>query len=208
MIGTISPLVQEARSQWWQSSALHSLGSVAGGVITLGALGGLGYFLMRGIDQTARWAAFGLITLLLALGELDVLRWPLVRTARSVPKSWWQDWGPRRGAFTYGFVLGLGVTTVIPFGTYYAMAAGALLVGDILYAVGVGVAYGLGRALPVLVVGAALVYPHHAATPRVVTTQITEKILGSRRTAHLVNGLVGASFAGATAITVAVSLWS
>jgi sulfite exporter TauE/SafE len=96
-----------------------------------------------------------------------------------------EDWIPRYRAWVYaggfGFQLGLGVVTVVTTATVYLTWAFALLTGSVAWGAVIGVVFGLGRALPVLLVAradtpgqlrAALQHFSHWAQParRVATT--------------------------------------
>ena len=74
---------------------------------------------------------------------------------RSVPQAWWVLYGPTRGALAYGVVLGLGVTTVIPFAGFYLMLLLIVVLG---FPAGtlIGIAYGFGRSLPVWLASLAI----------------------------------------------------
>lgn len=96
----------------------------------------------------------------------------------------------------------MGLTTVIPFGTFYALALAALLFADPAYGLALGGVYGLARALPIVVASGAIVRegresPHDSALA------ITIRVLDWRGSTRTVNGLAEAGF-GVMAIATGV----
>jgi hypothetical protein len=207
MIGTISPLVQGARSQWWRSVASLVAGSVAGGAVVFACLGSFGSVVVGGLPPLGRWGIIGLVGIVLAAREFGLIRLPLPTVHRSVPPSWWIQRGAIRGAFAYGFVLGMGVTTVIPFGSFYLIAGCAFLAGDPLYSLGLGVAYGAARAFPVLGTSYLVGRSDRQSTWQ-VTSVLTDQINAWEGHARWLNAVAAGIFAGAAATLAAWPLWS
>jgi hypothetical protein len=207
MIATIGPLVQEARRQWWQSTLLFVLGSAAGGAVTFGLLGCLGQFTLGEIRPAVLWTGFAAAAYMFALQELGSIKWALPGTTRSVPKNWWEDLGPSKGALAYGIGLGLGITTVVPFASFYSLALWAVLSANAEYAVALGLAYGVARALPVLLAGVVLAPRRRVPDPRATVARIAEWGLRRGRFARRANGLADAALAGIAIAAAAVTAW-
>src|ERR671939_313757 len=93
----------------------------------------------------------GAVALAAAAGEARGARIvPQVR--RQVPESWRRRMPLPLAAGLYGVLLGLGFTTfVLSFATY-ALAAACLAAGDPWVGAVVGLAFGAGRALPVILI--------------------------------------------------------
>ena len=98
-----------------------------------------------------------------------------------MPRDWWERLGPTRGAAIYGLVLGLGITTLVPFAAFYFLLAAAAVVGPTM-GLWVGLGYGLGRAAPVLFASVAIV---RGADPTVVGDWPHPLRLAARTTAGI-----------------------
>jgi hypothetical protein len=134
-----------------------ALGALAGGVITFGGLSLLGDAL--GANATA---AATLVAIAAAAGEARGARIvPQVR--RQVPESWRRAMPVPLAAGLYGVLLGLGFTTFILSFAVWALAGIAVALGDPQLGVAAGVAFGLGRALPVIALAPANGGTLHAA---------------------------------------------
>jgi len=121
-----------------------SLGAVAGGVATFGGLALLGAALGAGSAGAA-----ALVALAAAAGEARGLRIvPQVR--RQVPEGWRRTLPVPLAAGLYGVLLGLGFTTFILSFAVWALAGIAVALGDPALGLAIGVAFGVGRALPVV----------------------------------------------------------
>lgn len=159
MVGTIAPLVQVAKRQWLVSTSAFAVASVAGGLLfgaSLGILGTVATALIGAAMPQFILMLLGLCGVVFALVDLGVLPVTVPTLHRSVPQRWWLRYGPTRGAVAYGAVLGMGVTTFIPFASFYMLLVGALLLGPVAGGL-IGAAYGLGRALPVPFASLAMV---------------------------------------------------
>jgi hypothetical protein len=100
---------------------------------------------------------------------------------RQTPGDWPCSLGHYPGIFAWGFDLGLGVTTRIPYQTLLVVPLSAFLVGDLGTAVAVTTAYGAARALAVVAAVAAATEDYSA-----VCDAISERVLTLKK-------LVGAS---------------
>lgn len=124
--------------------ATFTLGALAGGVITFGGLALLGDALVTAAPGVAALVALGA-----AAAEARGLRIvPQVR--RQVPESWRRVLPVPLAAGLYGVLLGLGFTTFILSFAVWALAGMAVALGDPSLGLAIGLAFGTGRALPVI----------------------------------------------------------
>jgi hypothetical protein len=123
-------------------------GALAGGVATFASLAALGD-LVHGAGGRLAYAAAALIAVLAALAEARGM--PIVpQVRRQLPEHWRRVMPMPVAAFLYGILLGLGFTTfVLSFGVW-ALAGISFAIGDPLAGVAIGLAFGAGRAIPVL----------------------------------------------------------
>ncbi len=123
-------------------------GALVGGVITFGQLALLGGLLPVGGGH----AAYGVAALIAALAALLELRGTRIvpQIRRQLPEDWRRRMPMPLAAALYGTLLGLGFTTfVLTFGVW-ALAAISFAIGQPQIGVLIGLAFGLGRALPVI----------------------------------------------------------
>jgi hypothetical protein len=150
MVDTLAPGAYAERMRaTLPACATFTLGALAGGVITFGGLALLGSVLGDG----SRLAA-AVIALAAALGEARGARIvPQVR--RQVPESWRRTMPVALAAGLYGVLLGLGFTTFILSFAVWALAGLSVALGDPALGALVGLAFGAGRALPVIALAPA-----------------------------------------------------
>jgi hypothetical protein len=130
------------------SCATFALGALAGGAITFGALAALGSAL-GGAGSTAALVAAVAIALAAAFGELLGVRIvPQIR--RQVPEPWRRTLPLPLAAGLYGVLLGLGFTTFVLTLAVWALAGIAVAIGDPAAGLLIGLGFGAGRALPVV----------------------------------------------------------
>jgi hypothetical protein len=124
-------------------------GAIVGGLVTFGALALLGEFL-HGAGGRAAYIAAAAIALLAAVLEIRGTRIvPQIR--RQLPEHWRRVMPMPLAAALYGVLLGLGFTTfVLSFGVW-ALAGVSLAVGDPSLGLLLGAAFGIGRAIPIVV---------------------------------------------------------
>jgi hypothetical protein len=124
-------------------------GAVAGGLITFGTLAVAGE-LLHGAGGRAAYVLAGGIALLAAILEARGTRIvPQIR--RQLPEHWRRVMPMPLAAALYGVLLGLGFTTfVLSFGVW-ALAGVSLAVGDPTLGLVLGAAFGIGRAIPIVV---------------------------------------------------------
>src|SRR5512133_2538220 len=125
-------------------------GAIAGGVITFGSPALVGGLILGGAGGRAAYAVAAGIALLAAVLEIRGTRIvPQIR--RQLPEHWRRVMPMPLAAALYGVLLGLGFTTfVLSFGVW-ALAGVSLAVGDPSIGLLVGIAFGVGRAIPIVV---------------------------------------------------------
>jgi hypothetical protein len=155
MVQTITPVVHGgSRRRWAVSLLLHVVGATASAAALGTLLGGIGVLL------GAPWGRGGML-LVAAIGvtyaarEIFGLRVPLPELRKQVPEWWRGALGPRTSAFLYGLALGPGIGTHLRHGTFVAVAAIVIALGDPVIGIIVLGPFGLARALGVAVVSRA-----------------------------------------------------
>jgi hypothetical protein len=134
------------------SCATFAAGALAGGAITFGGLALLGQAL--GAGGPAALAVAAALALAAAVGEARGAR-ILPQVRRQVPESWRRRLPVPLAAGLYGVLLGLGFTTFILTFAVWTLAAVSVAVGDPALGLAVGLAFGAGRLLPVVVLAPA-----------------------------------------------------
>jgi hypothetical protein len=151
MVGQIGPLVQAGRKR--TALALHVLGGILGG-LTIGVLLGFAGVLLRAAIGDALDTVFLIVVpaalVYTASVDLGLLRVRELSWFRQTPGDWPCSMGHYPGIFAWGFDLGLGVTTRIPYQSLLVIPLSAFLVGDMASAVAITTAYGAARALAVV----------------------------------------------------------
>ncbi|HKG37354.1 MAG TPA: hypothetical protein VKB25_00025 [Conexibacter sp.] len=132
----------------WTSCATFALGALAGGAVTFTALAALGS-LLGGAGSEAALVVAGTVALSCAFGELRGVRIvPQIR--RQVPESWRRTMPLPLAAGLYGVLLGLGFTTFVLTLAVWALAGISVAIGDVQVGLLIGLGFGAGRALPVV----------------------------------------------------------
>jgi hypothetical protein len=136
------------------ASAAFVPGAVAGGIATFGLLSVLGELVHGAAGRTAYLVAAG-VALAAAVAEARGLRIaPQIR--RQLPERWRWTMPLPLAAGLYGILLGLGFTTfVLSFGVW-ALGGISLALGDPRAGLVIGAAFGLGRAIPIVVLAPAV----------------------------------------------------
>ena len=149
MVETLAPAGYAGRLRTTLvACATFTAGALVGGVITFGGLGLLGQWL--GAGGTGAAAVAAAVAVAAAIGEARGVRIvPQVR--RQVPESWRRVLPVPLAAGLYGVLLGLGFTTFILTFAVWALAAVSVALGDPQLGAVLGLAFGAGRALPVIV---------------------------------------------------------
>jgi len=145
--------------------ATFAAGALAGGVVTFGGLALLGGEL--GANAPLGAAAIALSAAALEARGARIL--PQVR--RQVPESWRRVMPVWLAAGLYGVLLGLGFTTFILSFAVWALAGISVALGDPQTGVLIGLAFGAGRALPVIALapsGGGRLHAAMAERPRIL----------------------------------------
>ncbi len=148
MIETLGPTGHAGgRRTTLAACVTFSVGALAGGVVTFGLLS-LAGSLVHGADDRVAYIVAAAIAVGAAVAEARGARIaPQVR--RQLPEHWRRVLPMPLAGGLYGILLGLGFTTfVLTFGVF-ALAGIAFAVGDAPTGTAVGLAFGLGRAVPI-----------------------------------------------------------
>jgi len=123
---------------------------MVGGIVTFGLLSAVGEF-VHGVGGRVAYLVAAAIAIAAAVAEARGTRIvPQIR--RQLPERWRWTMPMPVAAALYGILLGLGFTTfVLSFGVW-ALAGISLALGDPAAGLVIGAAFGVGRALPVVLV--------------------------------------------------------
>ena len=173
MVETLAPGgYARTRAAAAAAGATFALGALAGGAVTFGGLALLGALL--GAGGAVALGAAAVVAVAAAAAEARGLRIaPQIR--RQVPEAWRRERPVALATAGYGVLLGLGFTTFVLTFAVWALAGASIALGDPALGLAIGLAFGLGRALPVL----ALAPRAHAATA--VMCERPGILLGLRR---------------------------
>jgi hypothetical protein len=166
MVETLAPQGYAGRMRVTVAAcATFAIGALAGGAITFGGLALLGQAL-----GTSAPAVAAAVALAAAIGEARGARIvPQVR--RQVPESWRRRLPVPLAAGLYGVLLGLGFTTFILTFAVWALAGVSVALGDPALGLAIGLAFGAGRLLPVVVLapaGGGRLHAAMAERPRIL----------------------------------------
>jgi hypothetical protein len=129
--------------------ATFAPGAVAGGILTFGALAGVGGFLHGAGGELTYLVAAGLALAAAVLEARGARIMPQIR--RQLPEHWRWVMPMPVAAALYGVLLGLGFTTfVLSFGVW-ALGGISFALGDPGLGLEIGIAFGVGRALPIAI---------------------------------------------------------
>lgn len=148
MIETIGPVGHSGGPATTLAACItFTLGALAGGILTFGSLA-LAGSLVHGADDRLAYGLAALLALAAAIAEVRGL--PIApQLRRQLPEHWRRLMPMPLAAALYGVLLGLGFTTfVLSFGVF-ALAGIAFAVGEPAVGVVLGLAFGIGRALPI-----------------------------------------------------------
>jgi hypothetical protein len=155
MVGTISPVVYGPQrfGTWSRLISIYTLSQIAGASLTGLVLAGMGLLLRT----LCRWetfplaAVFALLAAIGALSDLKLLPFPLPSRCWQVPQSW-KRLSPAIMAACFGFGIGVGVLTRIPFASFYVVLAACVGSASLPLGIGFMALYGMTRAAGVAVI--------------------------------------------------------
>ena len=154
MVETIGPTGHTGGSRTTLAACATFLpGALLGGVATFGALAAVGG-LIHGAGGRVAYAVAAAIAVVAAIAEARGA--PIVpQIRRQLPEHWRRVMPMPVAAGLYGILLGLGFTTfVLSFGVW-ALAGISLAAGDPALGLVIGLAFGLGRAVPIVALAPA-----------------------------------------------------
>jgi hypothetical protein len=173
MVETLAPHGYAGRLRTTLAACVtFSLGALAGGAVTFGALALLGRAL--GAGGPAALAVGAALALAAALAEARGAR-ILPQVRRQVPEAWRRRLPVPLAAGLYGVLLGLGFTTFILTFAVWALAGVSVAIGDPGLGLAIGLAFGAGRLAPVVALAptagterGAACHPAMAERPRIL----------------------------------------
>ncbi|HWH10407.1 MAG TPA: hypothetical protein VG165_04720 [Solirubrobacteraceae bacterium] len=149
MLSTLGPTGHMGgRRTTFAACTTFAVGALAGGAATFTALSYLGRALGGGGSGLAAVGAV-VVAAGAAVGEARGVR-VLPQVRRQVPEHWRRVMPMAVAGGLYGVLLGLGFTTFVLTLAVWALAAISVALGDPLVGLAVGLAFGAGRALPVV----------------------------------------------------------
>jgi hypothetical protein len=150
MVDTIgSALGARGRAASLTSSATFVIGAMLGGLLTFGGLALLGRALGPGAAPVRDSIAAAIAALAAVADWRGARIAPQIR--RQVPEHWRWSAPLAVACGLYGILLGLAFTTFVLAFAVWALAGVSFAAGDPALGAAIGLAFGLGRALPVLV---------------------------------------------------------
>lgn len=159
MLASITPLGERGKNnRWGVTVAWYFVGSVLGGVLLNGLLGGAGQasrtVLERSVSANALDAAsLVLLAVAAAVGlafDLHVAGLTLPTNHRQVNERWLDTYRGWVYGFGFGVQLGLGIVTIVSGSILYLMLLCSFLSASWVAGVAIGAAFGLARAAPLL----------------------------------------------------------
>jgi hypothetical protein len=149
MVDTIGSALGDARrGATLAASTTFALGTLLGGAITFGSLALLGSLVGDGVAGLREGLGAALAVAAAVADWRGVRIAPQIR--RQVPERWRWTLPLPLACALYGVLLGLGFTTFVLAFAVWALAGISFASGDPLVGLLVGLAFGAGRALPVL----------------------------------------------------------
>jgi hypothetical protein len=154
MLASIVPLGERARNRrWGVTVTAYVIGSLSAGLV-LGGIVGLGGGAVVGSSTAGSPVMLAIVAAAFVLGAAvdgGIGRLSLPTVHRQVDEAWLQRYRGWVYGVGFGFQLGLGVVTVVTTATVYLLFALAFLSGSWRAGAALGGAFGLVRAMPVLV---------------------------------------------------------
>ena len=153
MLASINPLGERGRgTTFGRTLTWYLIGSVAGGALVGAALGLLGSALYDLLEPSRTAIALAVATVCVAglLFDLGLAGARVPTLHRQVNENWLATYRGWVYGLGFGFQLGLGFATVMTTAAIFVMFALEVLTGTVLGGVAVGIAFGLGRTLPLV----------------------------------------------------------
>jgi len=161
MLASITPLGERGRHQKWPLTvAFYLVGSTLGGA-ALGTVAALAGSLVRRVAHPSGPVALAVIALA-ALGAvaIDSRRWgPVPSIRRQVNEDWLNQYRSWVYGIGFGLQLGAGLLTVVTSASTYLLVVVAVLSPTPGLAVALGTAYGVARALPIVLTARVRTFP-------------------------------------------------
>lgn len=200
MVGTITPVVYGPTrfSTWYRLMSVYTLSQIIGAALT-GSLLAVCGMLSRTLypwELSALTPAMGILSGIGAMHDMKLLPFRAPSLHWQVPQSW-KRFAPSVMAACYGFGIGLGVLTRIPFASFYIVLVACTGMANLPYAVGLMALYGATRAGAVALCARGQAFardPHQ----RLMTIAHMGPVIG------YLNGIVLAAVAGFLLGTLAV----
>jgi hypothetical protein len=163
MLSSIHPLGERARhNRWGVTVAVYCFGSTLGGAAGGAAISAVGAAIGMAWRPPA-WLALGIVAAgcaAAAVADLSGPGWQLPSNHRQVNEDWLNRYRGWVYGLGFGVQLGLGLVTIVTTGAVYATALFAGVLGwavtvpaGVLLGAVVGAAFGVARAVPLLLVG-------------------------------------------------------
>jgi|GEM_PF-1066002 len=155
MVDTIGGALGDPRRPvMFVACATFAVGAVTGGALTFGGLAYLGY-LVEHHSSGVREALGAAIALVAAVADWRGAKIaPQIR--RQVPERWRHSMPLSLACGLYGILLGLGFTTFVLAFAVWALAGISFATGSPLLGLLIGCAFGVGRALPIVLMAPGL----------------------------------------------------
>jgi hypothetical protein len=146
MAGTITPVVC-GKSMWYRLISIYTMAQIAGAALNGLLLGEIGILLRAALpwQNTPLIIPFGVVAAMSAVHDLGLLPFRLPSRSWQVPQSW-KRFRPSVMSALFGFGIGLGVLTRIPFASFYLVVFACVGLASLPLALGIMVLYGATRA--------------------------------------------------------------
>ncbi len=189
MVGTILPVVygQRASGELPIGHWLHLASSVVGAALLGTSLGALGAIV--GLDSSVAAEVTAIVAIAYVAAALELVHLPAPERHAQVPAAWRAQYPPVVMSIGYGVTLGAGVFTHIWVYSFYPLLVWIFLAAGPWVGLLVWSAFGLGRALPVLVIGTRTTDIQEAF-------QATQRLEPWSQVVYVLDGLILALIAG------------
>jgi len=151
LIGALTHLgkVPQHRKLWAQSVVGYTVGGLVSAATVGVLLAALGRWLMGPVPGDGRFFMIAVFSLLLAGRELGWVAFPLPERRRQSERMWLRQFGFRDAAIMWGVHIGIGFSTQINYGGFWAIVIVIAAVGNAGFGAVLLGSYWVGRALPV-----------------------------------------------------------